>query len=572
MATVNFYLKTKDTGDEKRIFMRYLDKTSAGKKALFSHILPFKVNEKYWNPGIDKETKLEYWLIDDSERGVKLNQILKNWKLRVFSIRDLLVEEDNYHNKINPSVSRVETAYRERLDPNGVLILSESVSNEERSIKEKTGKGGLETTISDLFGNYIEDKGKRIGSGTVTILKTTRDLHIKTFEECKAKIITLDKLDRSLFDEMSMFLTEDKDQGGMGLGNSTAKKYLRKIREVMGYYKNTYRHMNLGFFDGDYPVHEDRIVFALRGEIELFKWVNFRRIIVDNYLKRFTHASSNGESFWTTKELAELMKVRPVSVRKIATRYDMPRQLREDQHGYQYNKQEIIEWIKDREWTDEKESLDRTVEAMTKARDLYCYASEAPARYGDLKRLDPNLHLEEGYDDNGKCIQVLKFVSEKTKVLTYIPLSEYCISIQEKYNDVTLPNRLFNCPKNSTEIGRGLHKAMELSGLFDDTTVYYEYKGKAVNEIPMKRHQALKFHSSRHNFGTHMASEGESLIHIKTAMGHKKLSTTEMYIHLVKERFYSNLLNKFNKAPKDNLVLLYPEMKGSDGIDFKKAI
>ena len=561
MATINFYLIQRDKTEEKTIKVKYFDKTSKRGKTSFQHSLKLKANPDKWNPFIDKRTKQEKWVKEDSDEAIKLNDFLRNWKKRMFEIKKLISRKDDYGNTVDTSVEELEEAYRLRLDENRMLKFDESGYKKQR--KERLdGKKPFEITLSDLVQDYIDKGGKDgdIVEGTITILEQTKK-HIKKYELQKNKFLTLNSLTKDCFNSIKEYLI---DKNGADLGNGTAKKYLAKMRDVISEYGDEYPHMHSGFFKGTYPPLINQIFFALYEELSVLKEIDFKKNILDQYVNRFKVAKENGESFWTARELSQIMDVGQDTIRKNIERYDFPGELKKisNYQTYVFDKKKMIEFVIDKEWCQNRESLLRKTESYNRVRDWYCFASEAPLRHSDLKELN-HKHIIDSYDKNGKMIKVVRLYPKKTirhRVLQEFPLSEYCLSIIEKYKDeVKGENRILPVQYNNGKLNESLHQMLECSGLFNDNVLVYRGRGKKLFEDCFPRWSQLSFHTSRHTFGTNMAVRDMNLLKIMRALGHSKLSTTQIYMDIISDDFYSSVLNKFKNQPEAKLISLSAE-------------
>ena len=553
MPTLNYYLKHRDKTEEKTIFLRYRDKTkSAGKKIDFTEHLPYKVHPDKWQHRIDSKTKREYWLAEETQQDIELNKFLRYRKASTLDLLDRLTNIDKQGNKTFPTVEEVENLYKKEISKQGDSNPKELPVISSPNHQSIAGEDKHKPTISELIYKYIDDKAGEITKGTEDIFDVLARVHISSFQEQEKTLISIDQLDKECFKRFKDFLTAQEE--GRNMLNSTAKKYLRKVKDVMNFYKSKYPDMHLGFLDGKYPRTKDQIFFALYEELNKLKTVDYKKIILDQYKERFTGAAQNGESYWTTRQLSILMQVGEQQIRRFIKEQELPYIFGNGEVGenYLYPKSAVLKWISDKQWSDEKQHLESKVQALTLARDLYCYASEAPARYSDLIRLNYHSHLFEDIDDKGRIIKVLKFISQKTKVETYIPLNEYCLHLHEKWREYSKEqgNLLLPVPKYNSDLNKNLHRALELSGLFDENTVIYQCRSEEIIEKNEARHQALTFHSSRHNYGTNMAANQANIKHIQLALGHKKIDSTQIYIDVIKSKFYSSTLNKFRKKQK----------------------
>lgn len=570
MATINFYLIHRDKTPEKTIKLKFFDKSSKGSKQQFSHSLPIKVSPGIWKPRIDPKTKLEKWLIETGDTQVTLNQLLRDWKAKLFQIRNSLVTTDEYGNKVDTTVEDLEAAYRARLDENGMLNLEESGYTPVDNNTQAKQKKYYEITIAELIDNYITQGGKEgdIVSGTISTLEYAAK-HIREFQTKQKKHLTLNKLTHQSFNEVKDYLITTKEEGGAGVINSTARKYLSKIRDVMRHYETEYPHMHNGFFKGSYPPVDNQIVFALYEELNVLKEMDFKQHILNSYIKRFKDAPHNGKPYWTSKELSDIMQVSTDTIRKNISRYNFPGELMKQSNytTYVFDKEKTIQFMIDHEWCQDKESLTRKVTAFNRVRDFYCFASEAPLRHSDLKNLNPKLHIREGYGEDGKAVKVVRLYPQKTiryRVLQQFPLSEYCISILEKYKDEVPSDKALPIMQSNTKLNVTLHSMLRASGLFDDELVIYKGRGKELIETNEPRWSELSFHTSRHTFGTNMAAQNVNLLKIMRALGHAKLSTTQIYMEIIDDDFYSTVLNKYrNNLNKPTKLIALKQEKST---------
>ncbi len=277
--------------------------------------------------------------------------------------------------------------------------------------------------------------------------------------------------------------------------------------------------MNKGYFKGVYPTVDNQIVFALYEELNKLKELDFRQLMLDQYLVRFTDAPDNGESFWTTKELSEIMQVTTDTICKYVTQHNLPGNLTPmgSIETYQFDKERVINFVVRYGWYQDRNLLINRSAIYERVRDWYCFASEAPLRFSDLKALNPTVHLRTSYDSGGRPVKAVHLYPQKTKrhrVLQQFPLSEYCLSIMDKYSDEVNENQVLPIVESNATINESLNKLLELSALFNDKVVVYEGRGKELIESPEPRWKELTFHTSRHNFGTNMAARGMDVFKI----------------------------------------------------------
>ncbi len=258
MATVNFYLIRRDKSERKTVQVKYYDKLADGDKTYFFRSLKLKVDPEQWKPTIDKETKREKWLVDEAPGSYQVNRQLGLLKDRLFEARKRLTVVDNYGFSTYPSIAQMLESFNTVLDQNA------SLENIVRQPKVEPEEPQTDIGITDLIQRYIDEGGRdgEMSLGTSRNYASAKD-HVKAFERYSDRKLTLDQLSRNTFNDFKGYLLTSKDYGGAGLLNSTTKKYLGNVRDVMRNYELDYPEMNKGYFKGIYPAVDNQIVLAL---------------------------------------------------------------------------------------------------------------------------------------------------------------------------------------------------------------------------------------------------------------------------------------------------------------------
>jgi len=147
--------------------------------------------------------------------------------------------------------------------------------------------------------------------------------------------------------------------------------------------------------------------------------------------------------------------------------------------------------------------------------------------YGTGVRVSELINLDiNDFDKNERVIRVLGKGS-KERIL---PLSNHIIRAMEKY----MENRhLLNKNKNSRSVNNNALFINRYGGRM--TT-------RSIRRIILKYmkmanlNKKLSPHVLRHSFATHLLGGGADLRSVQELLGHKSLSTTQIYTHITKER------------------------------------
>jgi len=113
------------------------------------------------------------------------------------------------------------------------------------------------------------------------------------------------------------------------------------------------------------------------------------------------------------------------------------------------------------------------------------------------------------------------------------------------------------------------HRALPYVG----QAAWNDFFKKQVKRLGIKR-KNLTPYSGRHTYGTRQAEEDVHLSKIKAIMGHKKITTTEKYIHLglksLKKVQNSDRLLDYDKTSKQTLQDIYQLLRGIEDTYGKK--
>jgi integrase len=144
----------------------------------------------------------------------------------------------------------------------------------------------------------------------------------------------------------------------------------------------------------------------------------------------------------------------------------------------------------------------------------------------------------------------------KQKKDEHVPLSGPALKLLESMQAPGATGPLFPGLKGEarTTLRRPWVQACKAAGLVREIAVEGKRRGKDGGPVKLTRYRpTLRVHDLRHNFASHLASNGVSLQVVGKLLGHTQASTTMRYAHLQDEALRS-ATNKFGRifeqAPK----------------------
>lgn len=160
-------------------------------------------------------------------------------------------------------------------------------------------------------------------------------------------------------------------------------------------------------------------------------------------------------------------------------------------------------------------------------RDTFVFSCFTGLAYSDVAELKTNniIHIN---DESWLLVR-----RKKTRVLSQIPLLPQALEILEKYKSfVSSDNRLLPLPCNQV-INRQLKEVQQKCNLSKNLT----------------------FHLARHTFATLALSKGVSLETVNKILGHKKLSTTQIYAKVLTPKIAYEMNEFSNRLQCEKLVV-----------------
>lgn len=94
--------------------------------------------------------------------------------------------------------------------------------------------------------------------------------------------------------------------------------------------------------------------------------------------------------------------------------------------------------------------------------------------------------------------------------------------------------QIFQLLRKQFPVGNEQHLFVRKNGKALNRTDIWQIIKKYTRKLPMKRN--IYPHTLRHSFGTHLLDNGADIRSVQELLGHKSLSTTQIYTHVSKEK------------------------------------
>jgi len=550
MASYNFYLdnaQVKKGYSKVSIYFKF-----EHLKKPFRHDLPFKINPALWNQNIkavefsadlDKEdrnhaAKINHYLIDLKIFAVDLFE-----EMSTHSTNDkgkliwLHPSKDEYKEKFKTEISEFDSVHPSNSEfevtigsGRTKLQLSRGVANAKTVRKDFT-------TLPILYGLYLDSHGD-LADSTKEGLENYQSI-LEGYEAINGKLY-LDTLSLPWHDTFKNYLLNLKNpDGSKRYRNSALNDNLKWVKTVVKYFDGEYEHMNNRCLRGKPFETEKAIHYLTYEEVEKFKYVQFSPNVIECFRG---NKELNGRDEWTTTDVAVALNLREETVLVYVSKRGLPTVNKGDrQKGNRYNRKEVLDWYRARSLP----KYEQSIEAMKFARDMFCFLSYCPLRYQDLVKLTAS-NLRTGTDDEGNEIPILDFIAQKNQLRVKIPLDEYTRSIIRKYDGVDPNGFLFPVPSND-KLNKQLTRAMRICGFLDRIVEDVVCRGrkKEIEEKPLWK--AITIHCARHTFGTNMVAAKVQLIYVQQMLGHKDISSTQVYVGVRPEKVNSTILRQIEQ-------------------------
>jgi hypothetical protein len=165
---------------------------------------------------------------------------------------------------------------------------------------------------------------------------------------------------------------------------------------------------------------------------------------------------------------------------------------------------------------------------LDKVRDLFIIGCYTALRFSDFNRIKKENIIENG--------RILKFHTQKTDELVYIPIHYRVVEIMQKY-DNSAPPTISNQKMNAyiKEVGK-------LAGI-DEVIIRSQKKGNLQIEKKYKKYELITTHTARRSGATNMFKSGIPPINIMKITGHRTEKAFMRYIRITQEENAKTLLN-----------------------------
>jgi site-specific recombinase XerD len=148
-------------------------------------------------------------------------------------------------------------------------------------------------------------------------------------------------------------------------------------------------------------------------------------------------------------------------------------------------------------------------------KDLFIFSCFTGLAYADIKKLTRN-NIQSFFDGHQWIISRRK----KSDIASNVRLMEIPKRIIEKYQGTTRNEFIFPVPTNAT---------------------CNTHIGKLVEKAEIIIEQKVTFHTARHTFGTMFLTEGVPLESLSKMMGHKNISTTQIYAKITSQKISKDM-------------------------------
>ena len=148
-------------------------------------------------------------------------------------------------------------------------------------------------------------------------------------------------------------------------------------------------------------------------------------------------------------------------------------------------------------------------------KDIFIFSCFTGLAYADIKKLTRS-NIQSFFDGHQWIISRRK----KSDVASNVRLMEIPKRIIEKYQGTTRNEFIFPVPTNAT---------------------CNTHIGKLVENAEIIKKQKVTFHTARHTFGTMFLTEGVPLESLSKMMGHKNISTTQIYAKITSQKISKDM-------------------------------
>ena len=148
-------------------------------------------------------------------------------------------------------------------------------------------------------------------------------------------------------------------------------------------------------------------------------------------------------------------------------------------------------------------------------KDLFVFSCFTGLSYIDIKQLK-STNIQSFFDGHDWIISR----RQKSDVASNVRLMEIPKRIIEKYKGTTRNDFIFPVPTNK---------------------ICNSHIGKLVQELEIVTEQKVTFHTARHTFGTMFLTEGVPLESLSKMMGHKNISTTQIYAKITSQKISKDM-------------------------------